>query len=219
MKSNIKKVEVDTIIFDFDGTLHRGEVLSLPIFHECLHSLYEKYDIPQNFPSDETILSQFGEQTEDIYPSLLKTNDPEIILTFGKCVEEAEGYNQYYCAGYYDSEGWFFKCYLDNNPPDCELINPKNGLYLRGTKILTMTDLTVTIGDAIIEIETEDVDSGIEKIEIYINDALEHTTYSPSSTYEWLWDETTPGLYTIKVIAYDNAGYNMEDEVRLLDIF
>ncbi len=90
MISNNKMAKVDTIIFDFDGTLHRGEILSLPIFHKCLHSLFKKFNINQNFPSDETILSQFGKQTEDIYPSLLKTNNSEIISTFGKCVEESE---------------------------------------------------------------------------------------------------------------------------------
>ncbi len=137
---------------------------------------------------------------------------------FGRpvCVEEAEEYNQYYCAGI---AGCFYKFYLDSIPPDCELINPKNGLYLRGVKILTMTDLTVTIGDAIIDVYTEDIGSGIEKIEIYVNDVLKHTALDPSSSYEWLWHESTPGLYTIKVIAYDNAGYYKEDEVRLLDIF
>ncbi len=90
MESNAKIAKVDTIIFDFDGTLHRGEVVSLPIFHECLRSLYKKFNLNQDFPSHETILSQFGKQTEDIYPSLLKTSNSEMISIFGKCVEEAE---------------------------------------------------------------------------------------------------------------------------------
>ena len=99
MESNTKKAKVDTIIFDFDGTLHRGEVVSLPIFHECLRSLHKKFDLNQDFPSDETILSQFGKQTEDIYPSLLKTNNSEIISIFGKCVEESE------VAAFHDGKG------------------------------------------------------------------------------------------------------------------
>ncbi|MFW9903750.1 MAG: HAD family hydrolase [Candidatus Thorarchaeota archaeon] len=82
--------KIDTIIFDFDGTLHRGEKSSLPIFHDCLQSLYEKYQIKEKYPSDEIILSQFGKQANEIYPSLLKTTDPKIISTFEKCVEEAE---------------------------------------------------------------------------------------------------------------------------------
>ena len=90
MVSQAELLKIDTIIFDFDGTLHKGEQLSLPIFHECLHSLYKNFQIVQEYPSDEIILSQFGKQADDIYPSLLKTTDVEIITIFGKCVEEAE---------------------------------------------------------------------------------------------------------------------------------
>jgi len=82
--------KIDTIIFDFDGTLHNGKKLSLPIFHDCLQTLYEEFQIKKEYPSDETILSQFGKQADDIYPSLLKTTNPQIISTFEKCVEEAE---------------------------------------------------------------------------------------------------------------------------------
>lgn len=90
MNSQDELLKIDTIIFDFDGTLHRGEILSLPIFHKCLQTLYKRYQLTLEYPSDETILSQFGKQVEDIYPSLLKTTDLEIISTFGKCVEESE---------------------------------------------------------------------------------------------------------------------------------
>ena len=82
--------EIDTIIFDFDGTLHDGEKLSLPIFHNCLQSLYKEFQINKEYPSDERILSQFGKQAADIYPSLLETTNPIIISNFEKCVEEAE---------------------------------------------------------------------------------------------------------------------------------
>ena len=82
--------KIDMIIFDFDGTLHDGKKLSLPIFHDCLQSLYEEFQIKEEYPSDEIILSQFGKQADDIYPSLLKTTNPQIISTFEKCVEEAE---------------------------------------------------------------------------------------------------------------------------------
>ncbi|MFX1286685.1 MAG: HAD family hydrolase [Promethearchaeota archaeon] len=81
---------IDTIIFDFDGTLHDGEKLSLPIFHKCLQSLYGEFQIKREYPSDEVILSQFGKQADDIYPTLLETTDPRIISSFEKCVEEAE---------------------------------------------------------------------------------------------------------------------------------
>ncbi|MFX1507965.1 MAG: HAD family hydrolase [Promethearchaeota archaeon] len=90
MITQVDLSKIDTIIFDFDGTLHDGEKLSLPIFHDCLQSLYKRFQIKKEYPSDETILSQFGKQADDIYPSLLETTNLQIISTFEKCVEEAE---------------------------------------------------------------------------------------------------------------------------------
>jgi phosphoglycolate phosphatase len=90
MVTQLDLSKIDTIIFDFDGTLHDGKKLSLPIFHKCLQSLYEEFQIKREYPSDETILSQFGKQADDIYPALLETTDPRIISSFEKCVEEAE---------------------------------------------------------------------------------------------------------------------------------
>ena len=36
MSNSSEKVNVDTIIFDVDGTLFNGQSLSLPIFKNCL---------------------------------------------------------------------------------------------------------------------------------------------------------------------------------------
>ena len=90
MVTQVDLSEIDTIIFDFDGTLHDGKKLSLPIFHDCLQSLYKEFQIKKEYPSDEAILSQFGKQADDIYPCLLETTNRQIISTFEKCVEEAE---------------------------------------------------------------------------------------------------------------------------------
>ncbi|MHA2073221.1 MAG: HAD family hydrolase, partial [Candidatus Hodarchaeales archaeon] len=81
---------IDLIIFDFDGTLFKGETFSLPIFHNCLRNLYSKFTIKHKYPSDETILSQFGKQAEDIYKDLFGSTNVEIINYFSKCVEHLE---------------------------------------------------------------------------------------------------------------------------------
>ncbi len=85
-----KLVLVDTIIFDFDGTLFKGETLSLPIFQECLSVLINKFHYNLKFPSDKEILSQFGKQADDIYQDLLQNATPDIINSFAECVETAE---------------------------------------------------------------------------------------------------------------------------------
>lgn len=85
-----KLSKIDLIIFDFDGTLFKGETFSLPIFHNCLRNLYSKFTITHDYPSDETILSQFGKQADDIYKDLFGSTNVEIITYFSRCVEQKE---------------------------------------------------------------------------------------------------------------------------------
>lgn len=82
--------KVDTLIFDFDGTLHNGQYLSLPIYQECLRDLFSKFKMHLKFPSNQKILENFGKQTPDIYYSLLMTQNDEILSFFGNCVEKKE---------------------------------------------------------------------------------------------------------------------------------
>jgi len=88
--SNILKFNVDTLIFDFDGTLFNGKTLSLPIFQTCLIKSKEKFGIPTQIPTEAEILDQFGKQTPELYYPLLKTTNQEIIQFFGDCVEKTE---------------------------------------------------------------------------------------------------------------------------------
>lgn len=81
---------IKTLIFDFDGTLHRGEALSLEIFQECLDKVNRFHQIFEERPSDSKILSQFGRQAKEIYPDILTTSDPKVVQEFAECVEQAE---------------------------------------------------------------------------------------------------------------------------------
>ena len=82
--------QVDTIIFDFDGTLFKGETFSLPIFQECLTILIDEFQYNLDFPSEEKILSQFGRHSNDIYQTLLQNAKPDVIESFAECIENAE---------------------------------------------------------------------------------------------------------------------------------
>jgi HAD superfamily hydrolase (TIGR01549 family) len=81
---------IDTIIFDFDGTLFKGDTLSLPIYQECLSILIKEFHYNMKFPSDETILSFFGKQQDEIYEELLHNANPDIINAFAECIESTE---------------------------------------------------------------------------------------------------------------------------------
>ncbi len=82
--------KVDTIIFDFDGTLFKGETFSLPIFQDCLSILVDEFHYNLEFPSDEKILSQFGKHSMDIYRELLESAPQDVINGFADCIENAE---------------------------------------------------------------------------------------------------------------------------------
>lgn len=51
--------------------------------------------------------------------------------------------------------------------------------------------------------------------EFYVDDELEYVDYE--EPYEWFWDEFGIGLYKIKVIAYDDQGHTVEDELLVLN--
>ncbi|MHA1237160.1 MAG: HAD family hydrolase [Candidatus Hodarchaeales archaeon] len=90
MLNSSEKVNVDTIIFDVDGTLFNGQSLSLPIFKNCLSILIDElhYNLP--FPSDKKILSQFGKQAGDIFTDLLPQAPPDVVNSVVECVQKAE---------------------------------------------------------------------------------------------------------------------------------
>ena len=82
--------QIDTIIFDFDGTLFKGDTLSLPIFQDCLSMLINELHYNLEFPSEEKILSYFGIQQHEIYEDLLHNASPDIINAFAECIESTE---------------------------------------------------------------------------------------------------------------------------------
>ncbi|MHA1443906.1 MAG: HAD family hydrolase, partial [Candidatus Hodarchaeales archaeon] len=86
MSNSSEKVNVDTIIFDVDGTLFNGQSLSLPIFKNCLSILIDEFHYNLPFPSDKKILSQFGKQADDIFTDLLPQAPPEVVNSVVECV-------------------------------------------------------------------------------------------------------------------------------------
>ncbi|HEC87030.1 MAG TPA: hypothetical protein ENI49_04090 [Thermoplasmatales archaeon] len=72
---------------------------------------------------------------------------------------------------------------------------------------------TIILGKVTIEVDVHD-ESGIERVEFYIDDVLKSTDYEES--YSWLWNEFAIGWHVIKVIAYDNSGNKAEDRIKVM---
>ena len=62
-----------------------------------------------------------------------------------------------------------------------------------------------------------DNESGLNRLELYINDELRETfTSVPRS---WTWDERVFGIQTIKLVAYDNADNSATDSITVFCLF
>jgi hypothetical protein len=103
-----------------------------------------------------------------------------------------------------------------NLPPEVGILSPQKGkIYLRGNLFLQfiykskLLKNTWLIGKASIDTYAKD-DSGIAKVELYVNDALVTTFTSPP--YNWtipsqlIKKPWVPTTYTIMVKAYDDTG-------------
>ncbi|MCJ7571884.1 MAG: Ig-like domain-containing protein, partial [Candidatus Thermoplasmatota archaeon] len=90
----------------------------------------------------------------------------------------------------------------DTTPPTISIVKPTNAIYLFNKKMIPFSQ-TIIIGGITINAEVDD-DSRISRVLFIINEDLKYET--SSTPYQWLWDESVIGSYTIEVTAYDYAG-------------
>ena len=96
----------------------------------------------------------------------------------------------------------------DNQPPNIDIDKPQKAVYINNIKILPrLFGIPIIIGKVIIEANAQDEDSGIEKVEFYINGKFKGEDHTEPYTYEWRWDRLRINhLFIIKAKAYDNSG-------------
>jgi PKD repeat protein len=105
----------------------------------------------------------------------------------------------------------------DHDDPVVKITKPENALYMGNSPVIPLRTPLI-IGE--IEIETLASDtSGIDHIELYINNQLKATLNS--EPYIWLWSERTPLQFkhTIKITAYDRTGNQASDELIVWKFF
>ncbi len=104
-----------------------------------------------------------------------------------------------------------FPC--DKEPPLMEITKPRKALYIHNKEILPLFQLALIIGEITVEVDAKDRETGIEKVEFYIDNERRHV--DNEEPYKWEWDERKGGWHTLKVIAYDKTGNSASDQLLI----
>lgn len=139
-------------------------------------------------------------------------------------------FSNYFMFTGYNPE-WIYRCYstlygfnlygdpsmsltneiADTTPPMPHIEKPRGYLYIFDKEIVPMPlGSAFILGSITMNISATDGETGIEKIELFVDDQLKNTT--KENQHMWVWDEFVFGTHTIKVVAYDNAGNTASDE-------
>lgn len=114
---------------------------------------------------------------------------------------------------------------VDLEPPEVYISKPKDGyvyvnildILVFGIPLRILFFNVLIIGKITIEVDAFDSISGINRVEIYIDNELRGTV--DNAPYRWVWDDIAVFFpYTISVVAYDNAGNQNSDTRKVWKI-
>ena len=77
--------------------------------------------------------------------------------------------------------------------------------------------MPIIVGSINVEVEVIEPDSGINRVEFYIDNELMETDIEPP--YSWMWSKKTFSKHTIKTIAYSNLETKTPDELAVWKFF
>gem|GEM_PF-1415760 len=108
----------------------------------------------------------------------------------------------------------------DVKPPIIMIRQPQPGyLYFTFWGIFTgkiRFFMTIVYGEITVIAEAYDNESGVNRVEFWIDSELRYTDDKPP--YEWLWSEKGFFQRKLKAVAYDNAGNSAQDSLSLWKI-
>ncbi len=107
----------------------------------------------------------------------------------------------------------------DEEPPIVSVVQPKlNMLYLFGEERRELQrNTTLIIGSVIIEINASDNESGMDHVDLYIDDTLVTNWTTPP--YTWEWTESVFFKHTIRAVASDVVGNKAEKSLEVWKFF
>jgi uncharacterized repeat protein (TIGR02543 family) len=99
--------------------------------------------------------------------------------------------------------------------PEIKIVKPVRAIYVFDNERVPFI-VPVIINEINIVANATDEDSGIEKVEFYIDNELRETDNEPPYTYHW--NDSLIRFHTIEAIAYDDAGNTASDSIRAFKI-
>jgi hypothetical protein len=100
----------------------------------------------------------------------------------------------------------------DDIPPNVKIISPDYGIYIFNRKLGGFV-FPFVFNQVTVEVEASDKDSGMEKVEIYIDGEL--VSSDNEAPYEYLFEQSSKKFHTIEAIGYDNAGNINTDSISV----
>jgi hypothetical protein len=118
---------------------------------------------------------------------------------------------------------WSFTTKTDIIPPSIKLTSPRLGYLNINIKNFIIKEIpifftTIVIGRADVIATVNDYQSGVSRVEFYLDDILKASfTTAP---YSWAWTERGFMFpYTLKIVAYDNVGNHISSTARIWKLF
>jgi len=103
----------------------------------------------------------------------------------------------------------------DINSPFVKITKPERAIYRDNVKKSPFF-ITIIRGAIDVEVDASDSESGVDKIEFYVDDRLKFT--DEDAPYVWYWDETYKAQCELLVKAYDNCGNVNYDRIPVIYI-
>jgi subtilisin family serine protease len=101
----------------------------------------------------------------------------------------------------------------DEKPPVIDIKKPaQRSIYLAGNYLLKRPFFQnpIIIGKITVQTTETDNETGIDRVEFYVDDVLKKTV--SSEPFSWVWDERTFSKHTLRVVAYDKVGNSAIDQ-------
>ena len=115
---------------------------------------------------------------------------------------------------------WRFST-IDLNAPTLEVKTPISGFMYKnnGTfrKQIPDENNIIIFGSINIMFYLFDNGSGVEKVDIFIDNKLKDTIFE--EPYEWYWNSFSLGRHDLRIVAYDYAGNKVEKTFEVMKIF